>query len=82
MAKRQRLTLQQALDEIFMDPLSKDDEDHLEDDDSDSDEYWPEIDGEVANEATDISVKCMHKYRKYKLFAEPITSSKNYLKFT
>ena len=47
--------LQQVLDDIFMDPLSEDDEeDHLEEDDSDSDGYLPEIDRDVANEVTDI----------------------------
>ena len=54
MAKRQRFTLQQVLDEIFMDPLSEDDvEDHLEEDYSDSAEYSPEVDKEVPNEETD-----------------------------
>ena len=49
MAKRQRLTLQPILKEIFMDPLSEnDEEDHPEEDDSDSDDYSPETDREVA----------------------------------
>ena len=53
MAKRQRLTLQ-VLDEIFMDPLSEDDEeDHLEEVCSDSTEYSPELDRVVPNEVTD-----------------------------
>ena len=54
MAKRQRLTLQQVLDEIFMDPLSDDDvEDHLEEGYSDSAEFSPESDEEVPNEVID-----------------------------
>ena len=54
MAKQQRLMLQQVLDEIFMDPLSEDDEeDHLETDYSDFAEYSPELDEEVPNEVTD-----------------------------
>ena len=40
MAKWRRLTLQQIRDEIFMDPLSEDDEkDHLEEDHNDSAKY-------------------------------------------
>ena len=54
MGKWQRLTLQQILNEIFMDPLSAgDEEDHLEEDYSDSAEYSPELDEEVPNEMTD-----------------------------
>ena len=54
MAKRQRLKLQQVLDEIFIDPLSEDDEeDHLVEDYSDSAEYSPELNEEVPNEVTD-----------------------------
>ena len=54
MAKQQRLMLQQVLDEIFMDPLSEDDEeDHLEIDYSDFAEHSPELDEEVPNEVTD-----------------------------
>ena len=54
MAKRQRLTLQQVLDEIFMDlPHEDDKEDHLEEDYSDSNEHSPELDEEVPNEVTD-----------------------------
>ena len=54
MAKRQRLTLQQVLNEIFMDPLSEDDEeDHREEDYSDSAQGSPELDKEVPNEVTD-----------------------------
>ena len=53
MAKRQRLTLLQVLDEIFIDPLSEDDEeDHLKDY-SDPAEYSPELDEAVPNEVTD-----------------------------
>ena len=45
MAKQQRLMLQQVLDEIFIDTLSEnDEEDHLEEDYSDSAEYSPELD--------------------------------------
>ena len=44
MAKQQWLTLQLVLGEIFMDPLSADNVDHLEEDYSDSDEYSPELD--------------------------------------
>ena len=55
MAKRQRLTLQQVLDEIFIDTLSEnDEEDHLEEDYSDSAEYSPELDEAVPNKVTDI----------------------------
>ena len=44
----------QVLDEIFMDTLSKDDEeDHLEENYCDSAEYSPELDEEVPNEVTD-----------------------------
>ena len=51
MVKRQRLTLQQVLDEIFIDTLSENDkEDHLEEDYSDSAEYSPELDEAVPNE--------------------------------
>ena len=54
MVKRQRLTLQQVLDEIFVDTLSeKDEEDHLEEDYSNSAEYSPELDVAVPNEVTD-----------------------------
>ena len=54
MTKQQRLTLQQVLDEIFVDPLSeKDEEDLLEEDYSDSAEFSPELDEEVPNEVTD-----------------------------
>ena len=54
MAKQQRLMLQQVLDEIFIDPLSEnDEEDHLEEDYSDSAQYSPELDEEVPNEVTD-----------------------------
>ena len=54
MTKRQRLTLQQVLDEIFIDPLSEnDEEDHLEEDYKDSAEFSPELDEEVPNEVTD-----------------------------
>ena len=52
MAKRQRLMLQ-VLDEIFIDTLSEnDEEDHREEDYSDSAEYSPELDEAVPNEAT------------------------------
>ena len=54
MAKRQRLTLQQVLDEIFIDTLCEnDEEDHFEEDYSDSAEYSPELDEAVLNEVTD-----------------------------
>ena len=54
MTKRQRLTLHQILDEIFIDPLSEnDEEDHLEEDYCDSAEFSPELDEEVPNEVTD-----------------------------
>ena len=54
MAKRQRLTLQQVLDEIFIDIFSEnDEEDHLEEDYIDSVEYSPELDEAVPNEVTD-----------------------------
>ena len=53
MAKRQRLTLQ-VLDQNFIDPFSEDgEEDHLEEDYSDSTEHSPELDEEVPNEVTD-----------------------------
>ena len=66
-----------------MDPLSSDDgEDRFEEDDSDSEEYSPGIDGEVGNEVTDISIKCVHRCRKYKHFAEPTASSKKYVNIT
>ena len=44
--------LQQVLDEIFIDTLSEND-DHLEEDYSDSAEYSPELDEAVPNEVTD-----------------------------
>ena len=48
MAKQQRLTLQQILDEIFINTLSENDEgDHLEEDYSDSAEYSTELDEAV-----------------------------------
>ena len=54
MTKRQRLTLQQVLNEIFIDPLSENDEEnHFEEDYSDSAEFSPELDKEVPNEVTD-----------------------------
>ena len=54
MAKRQRLTLQQVLDEIFMGLLNEDDvKDHLYKDYGDSDEYSPEIVEQVPNVVTD-----------------------------
>ena len=53
MTRRQRLTLQ-VLDEIFIDPLSEnDEEDHLEEDYSDFAEFLPELNEEVPNEVTD-----------------------------
>ena len=53
MAKRQRLTLQ-VLDEIFINTLSENDEEnHLEEDYSESAEYSPELDEVVPNEVTD-----------------------------
>ena len=46
--------LQQVLDEIFIDILSKnDEEDHLEEDYSDSAEYSPELGEAVPNKVTD-----------------------------
>ena len=54
MTKRQRLMLQQVLDEIFIDPLCEnDEEDHLEEDCSDSAEFLPELEEGVPNEVTD-----------------------------
>ena len=54
MAKRQRLTLQQVLDDIFINMLSENDEEnHLEEDYSDSVEYSPELDEAAPNEVTD-----------------------------
>ena len=54
MVMRQRLTLQQVLDEIFIDTLSENnEEDHIEEDYSDSAEYSPELDKAVPNEMTD-----------------------------
>ena len=54
MTKRQRLTLQQVLDEIFINPLREnDEEDHLEEDYSDSAEFSPALDEKVPNEVTD-----------------------------
>ena len=52
MAKRQRLTLLQVLDEIFIDILSENIEDHLEEDYSDSAEYSPELGEAVPDEVT------------------------------
>ena len=58
MAKRQRLTLQQVLDEIFIDSLSEDNEEnHLEKDYSDSSEYLPELEEEIPNEVTDSDTR-------------------------
>ena len=53
MAKWQRLTLQQVLDEIFINTLSENNEDHLEEDYSDSAQYSPELDEAVSNEMID-----------------------------
>ena len=54
MAKRQRLTLQQVLNEIFVNILGEnDEEDHLEEDYSDSAENSPELDEAVPNKVTD-----------------------------
>ena len=53
MAKWQRLTLQQVLDEIFIDTLSENNKDHLEEDYNDSAEYSPELDKTVPNKVTD-----------------------------
>ena len=54
MDKRQRLTLQQVLNEIFIDMLSENDEGgHLEEDYSVSAQYSPELDEAVPNEVTD-----------------------------
>ena len=53
MAKWQKLMLQQVLNEIFIDLLSEDHEDHLEEDYSDSAENSPELDKEVPNLVTD-----------------------------
>ena len=59
MAKRQRLTLQEVLNEIFMHPLSEDDkEDHLEKDS-------PELDEEVLNELTDTCNKPVRSSSDY-----------------
>ena len=58
MAKRQRLTLQQVLEEIFIDILNENDEEtHLEEDYSDSAEYSPELDEAVPNEAGSFNLK-------------------------
>ena len=44
MAKQERLTMQQVLDEIFMDPLREDEEEHhLEEDYSDFTQYLSEL---------------------------------------
>ena len=54
MGKRQKLALQQVIDEIFIYPLSGDDEKrHPGEDSGDSAEYLPQFDEEVPNEATD-----------------------------
>ena len=54
MAKQRRLTLQQILDDIFIDILSENnEEDHLEEDYSDFAEHSPELDEAVPNEVTD-----------------------------
>ena len=53
MTKRQRLTLQQILNEIFVYPLSENnEEDPLEERYIDSAEYLPELDEEDLNEVT------------------------------
>ena len=58
MAKRQRLTLQQVLDEIFIDILSENnEEDHLEEDYKDSVEHSPELDEAVPNKVTNTRNK-------------------------
>ena len=58
MAKRQRLTLQQVLDEIFIDTLSENnEEDHLEEDCNDSAEYSPELNEAVPNKVTDTRIE-------------------------
>ena len=54
MATRQGLTLQQVLNKIFMDPLTEDnEEDHLEENYSDSVKDSLERDEEVPNKVTD-----------------------------
>ena len=54
MTKRQRLTLQQVIDEILNEPLREnDEEDHPEEDYSDSAGFSLELDEEVPNEVTD-----------------------------
>ena len=53
MAKQQRLTLQQVLDEIFIDVLSENDEENHLEDYSDSAEYSSELDKAVPNKVTD-----------------------------
>ena len=66
MAKRQRLTLQ-VLDETFINPLSKDEEeDHHEEEYCDSTEYSPELDEEIPNKVTDTRIR-----------KEPVRSASN-----
>ena len=74
MAKQQRLTLQHILDEIFIDILREnDEEDHLEEVNSDSAEYSPELKEAVQNEMTDT---CEELVRQLKInvsaFIEPV----------
>ena len=44
----------QVLDEIFINTLSENEEDHLEEDYSESAKYSPELDEAVPKEVTDI----------------------------
>ena len=52
---------------IFMDPLSEDDGENLEEDYSDSAEYSPELDKEVPNEVTDIRNEPVHSTLTFRL---------------
>ena len=65
MAKQQNLMLQQVLDKIFLDPISQDDkDDRLEEDYSNSAEYFPELDEEIPNEVADTRNKLVRSTSK------------------
>ena len=73
MAKRQRLTLQQVLDEIFINTLSENDkEDHLEEDYSDSAKYSPELDKAVPNEVTNTHTVIASRFIQLKIIVSAL----------
>ena len=68
------MTLQQVLDKIFIDILSEnDEEDHLEEDYSNSVEYSPELDEAVPSEVTDtLTSRFVQLNINVSAFIEPV----------